>query len=145
MWPRNIKHHHKKVPETLQRGITLTTGDKKMQIETIFKGVINFHGLLLTIVEHNGQDYIQLKPIVEMLSLQWKSARISTFNGDNGELYGTCELIPPVFDNFRTDIGTKKEVSMLNKDVKDFLSIFLVPLGVSKKRSIFLKRKFTEF
>ena len=50
---------------------------------TTFKSVIAFHGILLTVVEHEGEDYIPLKPIVEMLGIQWKTARQTAFSGDN--------------------------------------------------------------
>lgn len=80
---------------------------------TKFKTVISFHGILLTVVENEGTDYIPLKPIVEMLGTQWKTARETAYSGDNQKLYGTCELIEPAFNVLNTLKGTKKAVFIL--------------------------------
>lgn len=81
--------------------------------ESKFKTILSFHGILLTVVEHKGIDYIPLKPIVEMLGTQWKTARETAISGDNAKLYGTCELNEPVFNSFDTLKGTKKAVFIL--------------------------------
>lgn len=80
---------------------------------TKFKTVIQFHGILLTVVSYGGEDYIPLKPIIEMLGTQWKTARETAFSGDNRELYGTCELNEPIFNSFSTLKGAKKAVFIL--------------------------------
>lgn len=81
--------------------------------ETKFKTMINLHGVLLSVIEHNGSDYIPLKPIVELLGTQWKTARNKAFFGDNVELYGTRELNEPIFNTLNTPRGTKKAVFIL--------------------------------
>ncbi len=86
-----------------------------------FKTIINFHGLLLTVVDSGGIDYIPLKPIVELLGTQWKSARETAFSGDNCELYGTCELNEPIFNGFSTLKGTKKAVFILLEATETYL------------------------
>lgn len=82
------------------------------QTET-FKTIILFHGMLLTVVTHENKDYIPLKPIVEMLGTQWKTAREKAVFGDNAELFGTCELEEPIFNRFNPPRGTKKAVHIL--------------------------------
>ena len=89
--------------------------------ESKFKTILSFHGILLTVVEHKGIDYIPLKPIVEMLGTQWKTAREKAFFGDNCELYGTCELNEPVFNSFNTPRGTKKTVFILLESGETYL------------------------
>jgi len=82
-------------------------------LTTTFKQIIPFHGILISVVEHNGTDYIPLKPIVELLGTQWKTAREKAFFGDNKELFGTCELNEPIFNTFHTPRGAKKAVFIL--------------------------------
>lgn len=87
-----------------------------------FKKIISFHGMLLTVVTHENKDYIPLKPIVEMLGTQWKTAREKAFFGDNAELFGTCELEEPIFNSFNTPRGTKKTVHILLEAGETYLN-----------------------
>jgi hypothetical protein len=91
----------------------MTDSTEEQILTTNFKHVIPFHGMLLTVVEHNGVDYIPLRPIVDLLGTQWKTARNKAFFGDNIELYGTKELLEPIFNSFDTPRGAKKAVFIL--------------------------------
>lgn len=86
-----------------------------------FKTIIHFHGMLLTVLEKDGKEYVPLKPIVEMLGTQWKTAREKAFSGDNAELYGTCELNEPIFNTKNTPRGTKKSVFIELEATEAFL------------------------
>jgi hypothetical protein len=87
-----------------------------------FKTVVQFHGILLTVVSYDDKDYIPLKPVVEMLGTQWKTARETAFSGDNRELYGTCELNEPIFNSFSTLKGAKKSVFILLEAAEMYLA-----------------------
>ena len=56
---------------------------------------INFHGLTLLVVEHQGIDYIEAKPLCDLSGIDWRGARRALQEGDNAVLYGVQRLIPP--------------------------------------------------
>lgn len=58
---------------------------------------IRFHGLTLLVVENNGIEYIDPRPLCDLAGLQWKGAQRTMMSGDNLKLYGTRRLLPPVF------------------------------------------------
>lgn len=96
-----------------------------------FKTIIEFQSMLLTVITYDSKDYMPLKPIVDMLGLQWKSARESAFSGDNGELYGTSELNEPNFNSADTLKGAKKSVFILLEAVE----IYLARVNTSRVRA----------
>ena len=96
-----------------------------------FKTIIEFHGMFLTVITFENKDYVPLKPIVEMLGLQWKSARESAISGDNRELYGSCELKEPVFNSFDTLKGAKNTMFILLESCE----IFLARVNTSRVRA----------
>lgn len=75
--------------------------------QTELKTIMDFHGIKLPVVTHDGIDYVPLKPICNLLNLDWKSAKKASFNGDNPVLYGTTTLLVPV-------ITFEKEVNLPN-------------------------------
>lgn len=91
------------------------------EVNAQYQTVIPFHGLLLSVISHENKDYIPLRPIVEMLGTQWKTAREKAFFGDNLELFGTLELEEPIFNAFRTPRGTKKSVHILLESGETYL------------------------
>ena len=56
---------------------------------------INFHGLTMLVVEHQGIDYIEAKPLCDLSGIDWRGARRALQEGDNAVLYGVQRLIPP--------------------------------------------------
>ncbi len=56
---------------------------------------INFHGLTILVVAHQGVEYVEAKSFAELACVDWKSAKRAISSGDSAVLYGTAELIPP--------------------------------------------------
>ena len=63
---------------------------------------ITFHGLTLMVVEQNGIEYIEAKPLCDLASVQWKGAQRVLESGDNAILYGVRRLDPPEIAGFGT-------------------------------------------
>lgn len=61
-------------------------------------GFIRFHGLTLLVVEAAVIQYVPVKPIIDLLGLDWRNQRTVIQTGDNAVLYGTRRLISPVFN-----------------------------------------------
>lgn len=66
---------------------------------------IRFHGFTLLVVAHDGIEYIEARPLCEVIGLNWRRARDTVQSGDNATLYGTCSLTPPQFGNFEAPRG----------------------------------------
>lgn len=45
------------------------------------KSILQFHGLQLTIIEHNGVEYVPIRPIIELIGLNWNSAKTALSKG----------------------------------------------------------------
>ena len=86
-----------------------------------FKTIIEFHGMLLTVITFENKDYVPLKPIVDMLGTKWDTARKSAFHGDNAEIYGTELLKTPVFNDIDPSRGVQKTVYILLEATETFL------------------------
>lgn len=59
--------------------------------------LINFHGLTLWVVEHEGTEYVYAKPLADLAGVDWRSAKKAVFANDNIILYGTRWLNHPSF------------------------------------------------
>ena len=55
--------------------------------------LLPFHGLMLTVLEAQGVQYVPFRPVVSLLGLDWKMARRTAGTADNAELYG-CRSWP---------------------------------------------------
>lgn len=86
-----------------------------------FKTIIEFHGMLLTVITFENKAYVPLKPIVDMLGTKWDSVRKSVFYGDNPEIYGTEWLKTPEFNELEPFKGSKKAVHILLEATETFL------------------------
>jgi len=60
-------------------------------------GIINFHGLTLWVVDHEGTEYVYAKPLADLARVDWRSAKKTIQEGDNAILYSTKWLKPPIF------------------------------------------------
>lgn len=89
---------------------------------TTAKALFRFHGLNLLVVEFDGAEYVQAKPISDLLGMLWKSTKRSLFSGDNALLYGTKELRDPSINDAGTTGGTKISVYLELKQVFMFLA-----------------------
>ncbi|HDX0791815.1 TPA: phage antirepressor N-terminal domain-containing protein [Stenotrophomonas maltophilia] len=56
---------------------------------------INFHGLTLMVVEHEGVEYVEAKPLTDLAGIDWRGARRALQEGDSAILYGATRLEPP--------------------------------------------------
>lgn len=63
------------------------------QINTNRAITVPFHGAELYVVEHNGQPYTPMKPIVQAMGLDWKSQHRKM--ASNGSRWGMVELTIP--------------------------------------------------
>lgn len=59
---------------------------------------IRFHGITLLVVQADGTEYVPVKPISDLLGLDWRNQRTAVQAGDNAVLYGARRLISPVFN-----------------------------------------------
>lgn len=73
-------------------------------------GFIRFHGLTLISVEHDGQEYIPVKPLSDLACIDWKGSKRTLFREDNALLYGTTELLPPAIASEREPRSPQKPV-----------------------------------
>lgn len=60
-------------------------------------GIIKFHGLNLWVVEHHGIEYVNAKPLSDLVGLDWRRTKRTIIEPENAVLYGTTLLIHPVF------------------------------------------------
>lgn len=67
--------------------------------------IINFYGLRLTIVEHDGQHYVPIKPISDMLGLTWRTTRDNIFSDENAALYGVKRLNPAPLNEYLGELA----------------------------------------
>ncbi|MCI4412138.1 MAG: hypothetical protein JHC38_10750 [Thiotrichales bacterium] len=93
-----------------------------MNQQTELKTIIDFHGIKLPVVIHDGMDYVPLRPISDMLNLVWNSAKRTAFDGDNATLYGTALLnLPKLAAYFDTSVE-KTEVFIRLKSTSMYLA-----------------------
>lgn len=59
---------------------------------------INFHGMTLLVVENGSKNYVEAKPLSDLVGLAWRATRQTIQADDNLILYGTRRLVPPVFN-----------------------------------------------
>jgi len=78
-------------------------------------GIINFHGLTLWVVDHEGTEYIPVRPLADLAGIQWKRTRIGLFSGDAPKLFGTIELNDPLF-NASADTYVPKKQAYIRLD-----------------------------
>ncbi len=58
--------------------------------------LINFYQMPMLVIEYNNEQYIKLRPVVEMLELVWKRARENVLTDENKALFGvkTLNIVP---------------------------------------------------
>ena len=64
------------------------------QIKTIF----HFHGLRLPVIEHQGQEFIPIKPIIELIGIDYKGAKRALSSGHKAEFFAFCQLSVANYD-----------------------------------------------
>lgn len=66
-----------------------------MSNKTELANIMPFYGINLVVVKFDGAYYVPLKPIVDLIGLDWRTAKNTVFSGDNAILYATKRLLPP--------------------------------------------------
>ena len=64
------------------------------QIKTIF----HFHGLRLPVIEHQGQEFIPIKPIIELIGIDYKGAKRALSSGHKADFFAFCQLSVANYD-----------------------------------------------
>lgn len=59
---------------------------------------IDFHGMKLLVVENVGKQYVEVKPLGDMLGMKWRTLRETVLEADNAIRYGTKRLLPAEFN-----------------------------------------------
>lgn len=106
-------------------------------------GFINFHGMTLLVLEHNGIEYVGARPLAELSGTNWKSARQTLLTPENVRLYGTKEIPEPRISlqtaefvggqgDFGSDITPEKTVLCLELE---FARMYLARIDTSRMRS----------
>lgn len=72
---------------------------------------INFHGMTLLVVENGGKNYVEVKPLGDLVGMKWRTLRETVQSGDNLILYGTRRLLPVLFNVLRTNKALLTDVS----------------------------------
>lgn len=55
-------------------------------------GFINFHNTTLLVIKYEGLEYVPLKPINDMVGIDWRTTKRAVLNDDNVILYGIQQL-----------------------------------------------------
>lgn len=62
--------------------------------------MMSFHGLILFIYSTPDQNYVPIRPIIDLIGTDWRTARKSLISGDSVDLFGTTTLLVPNIDKF---------------------------------------------
>lgn len=68
--------------------------DNKTRAVSFFE----FHAATMLVVENAGKRYIEVKPLGDLVGMDWRRLRDTVQDGDNAILYGTRRLIPVKFN-----------------------------------------------
>lgn len=58
--------------------------------------LIRFHGLTMLLVEHEGVEYIPLKPLSDLAGIDWRNTKKAAQGEDQAALYAPKWILPPV-------------------------------------------------
>lgn len=75
--------------------------------------VFDFHGMTLIVAENGGKRYVEVKPLGDLLRMDWRRLRDTVQEGDNAILYGTKRLIPPKFNVIKNDPSKESDIDVL--------------------------------
>lgn len=68
-------------------------------------GFINFHGMHLLVMQHQGIEYVGARPLVDLAGIDWRSTKRSLLEAENVQLFGTKELPEPNI-SYKTSTST---------------------------------------
>lgn len=66
--------------------------------------LFRFHGLLLPVVLHQSEEYIPVKPVVDLLGIDWRNIKKSLSGGYKQVFFGFCTLKVPLPHGLGGDI-----------------------------------------
>lgn len=87
-----------------------------MQTHAQITDLIHFHGITLQVITSEGVQYVPAKPLVELASNHWRSAKRTIIEGDNAILYATKLLKLQDFASQGGTSTTPNEVLCLRLD-----------------------------
>lgn len=67
----------------------------KQTNDTKINGIFHFHGLNLPIWTQDKQDFVPLKPITDLIGIQWQRAKKSLESEYKTQFYQFCLIVPP--------------------------------------------------
>lgn len=77
---------------------------------------IHFHGLTLLVVEHEGREFVPLKPLSDLAGIDWRSAKRSMEHPENVTLMGAKWLKSPVFAGHGGDMTPTPDTLFIQLD-----------------------------
>jgi len=83
-------------------------------------GFIRFHGLTLMSVSHAGKEYVPVRPICELIGIDWKTQKNVLDAPYGRKMYGTCWLISPKINGF-SELKLQKNCHIRVNRVEAFL------------------------
>lgn len=92
---------------------------------------MNFHGLLLFVYSTGDQQYIPIRPIIDLIGTDWRTARKSIITGDSADLFGTTSLLTAKIDNsggLMLEIGGVSTPSQSSSDTSNARNDELIEL-----------------
>lgn len=60
--------------------------------------LINFQGITMVLVELQGVEYVQLKPLSDLACIDWRNTKKAIQGEDQSVLYGPRWISPPILD-----------------------------------------------
>lgn len=94
-------------------------------------GLVNFRGVTIFIYQHDGQKYIPIKIIADILGVDWRSTRKKLRTGDNKILYGAKTLATDKVTNSGTSKISNTEVFCVRLDR---VELYLARINTSRVR-----------
>lgn len=78
--------------------------------------IINFHSIQMLVVQHEGTEYIALKPLSDLAGIDWRNVKTSTKEHDVAVLLQPKWLLPPQMDAAGGDITPSKAALYIRFD-----------------------------
>jgi len=100
-----------------------------MSLETI--DVFRFMGVTHFVSEHEGTQYLALKPLVDQIGLDWRTQKRSVLDADEAILYGTRRIASPE-NAVQGGISPPKDGLFIRIDR---VSIYLARISVNRVRA----------
>lgn len=88
--------------------------NKNAETTATATAILNFHGMQMCVVTHEGVDYVCAKLLSDLAGLSWRASRITLQEEDNAELFGIRMLkVPNIAQGGDTNIPRPNSESRL--------------------------------